>query len=85
MSWFSKKPDPIVRPISVKPADNIIFAVATGDYNVFGFPFQYVNWALEYVGQQPTCRAGNYITFKMCSLVHTACKHYVKEKMNGLC
>ena len=79
-----RKPDPVLPRHSIKPADKIIFSIATGEESVMLFPYQYVNWALEQLGEQPTVRAGDNITFGLCSKVHEACKKYIREVDYGL-
>ncbi|WYV99740.1 hypothetical protein Roomu2_00060 [Pseudomonas phage vB_PpuM-Roomu-2] len=82
MGWFKKKPDPLLPRRSIKPPDNIIFAIATGEHSVYLFPYQYVNWALEFLGEQPSVKVGETVSFGMCAKVHAAAVKYVKERSN---
>lgn len=79
-----KKVDPVLPRNSIKPPDSIIFAIATGEHSVYLFPYQYVNWALEYIGEAPTVRVGDTVSFGMVNKVYTAAVKYVKEKQNEL-
>lgn len=81
---FKKKVTPMVMPQTewnaVKPKDAIIYAIATGDYNIWLFPYEYANWAAEQQGLPRKYNVAHQITFGDAVMVVNACKEYVRYK-----
>lgn len=53
IKWpWSKKKDPPSICHSVRPNDELLFKLATGNLDLFGYVlcYQHVNWAYEYLG-----------------------------------
>lgn len=65
---------------AVKPSDAIIYAVATGDYNLWLFPYQYANWAAEQQNLPRKYYVNSAFTFGDAVMIVNACKDYVRYK-----
>lgn len=81
---FKKKLIPMGMPQTewdaVKPKDAIIYAIATGDYNIWLFPYQYANWAAEQLKLPRKFNVAHQITFGDAVMIVNACKEYVRYK-----
>lgn len=65
---------------AIKPKDAIIYAIATGDYDIWLFPYQYANWAAEQLKLPRKYNVAHQITFGDCVMIVNACKDYVRYK-----
>ncbi|QNO00312.1 hypothetical protein QGX21_gp108 [Pseudomonas phage phiPsa315] len=64
---------------AVKPTDAIIFAVSTGEYSLWLFPYQYMNWAAEYMGKPKIYNVTSPYSFGAAHMMVEACKKYVQD------
>lgn len=77
-----RKPDPVLPQTewdAIKPSDAIIFSVSTGEYSLWLFPYQYLNWGAEYLGKQRKYHAGHPFNFEAAYMMVEACKKYVQD------
>lgn len=81
---FKKKLIPMCLPQTeweaIKPSDSIIYSIATGDYRIWLFPYQYVNWAAEQLELPKKYNAAHKPTFGDAVMIVNACKEYIRYK-----
>lgn len=64
---------------AIKPKDAIIFAVSTGEYSLWLFPCEYLNWGASYLGKPRKYRPGGDWSFGAAAMMVEACKKYVQD------
>lgn len=78
--------DPVLRQTeweAIKPSDAIIFSISTGDYSLWMFPYQYLNWGAEYLGKPRKYSVGAAFTFEAAHMMVEACKKYCQDVLRN--
>jgi hypothetical protein len=64
----------------VKPPDQWIENTVTGITSVILIPYEYANWALEYLGCAGTVDIKSEPTIRIMWQIHEACLQYQRDK-----